>query len=131
MKHLSAEDFSKRESLALVVQRTTTRLETPSLPLSHLTQTNGVKHLNGTKRINGAKHVNGFELINGARATSLQMSCSNERMAGLGETAVCAPKPVFVPPASRPRKDDTRTQLTETKAMRIFSPDSGEVTPNG
>jgi len=31
------------------------------------------------------------------RPTILEMSCSNERMAGLGEKAVCAPRPVLVP----------------------------------
>ena len=40
-----------------------TRLQTPSLPSSRLT--NGVSRLNGPRRINGAKHVSGFGPING------------------------------------------------------------------
>jgi hypothetical protein len=53
------------------------------------------------------------------RPKILEMSCSNERMAGFGENAVCAPKPVLVPFVSRSRKAAQRSpQNTNNQSVK-------------
>ena len=56
------------------------------------------------------------------RPTILEMSCSNERMAGLGEKAVCAPRPVRFRSVSNPRN---RTYKREIIAGPCFLNDLG------